>query len=116
MIYTTIAHYGYNGLLISTFIAGIIIMCFAILKLGSLIKKIPSCIIIGFSFGLGTDILSGQLADFFGLQIHGGENFAKKITKSRIILLSWVSMACADVSTGLASLALELEKLVDATS
>ena len=80
VIYLTIAHYGYGGLLVSTFLAGVIIMCFATLKLGSLIKKIPNCVIIGFSLGLGIDILSGQLADFLGLQIHGGENFATKIT------------------------------------
>ena len=80
VIYITIAHYGYNGMLISTFIAGLFIMLFAMLKLGKLVKLIPNCIIIGFSIGLGIDILSGQMADFLGLQVHGGENFAKKIT------------------------------------
>ena len=80
VIYLTIAHYGYNGLLISTFLAGIFIILFSIFKFGKLMKYIPNCIIIGFSIGLGFDILSGQLADFLGLMAHGGENFIKKIT------------------------------------
>lgn len=79
IIYTTITHFGYNGLLISTFLAGLFIMCFASLKLGRLMKYIPNCIIIGFSVGLGFDILSGQIPDFLGLTAHGGENFIKKI-------------------------------------
>jgi len=80
VIYGIIAHYGYNGLIISTFIAGLCIIIFSILKLGKFIKHIPNCIIIGFSLGLGIDILSGQLADFLGLNTHGGENFIKKIS------------------------------------
>ncbi len=79
IIYTTIAHFGYNGLLISTFLAGLFIMFFAVLKLGKLMKYIPNCIIIGFSFGLGVDIFSGQISDFLGLTVHGGETFTKKI-------------------------------------
>ena len=34
VIYLTIAHYGYGGLLVSTFLAGVIIMCFENIKLG----------------------------------------------------------------------------------
>ena len=80
IIYATIAHYGYRGLLVSTFLAGIFIMCFSILKFGKFMKYIPNCVIVGFSIGLGFDILSGQIADFLGLMAHGGENFIKKIT------------------------------------
>lgn len=79
IIYSTIAHYGYNGLLIATFLAGITIMCFAIFKFGRFVKYIPNCIIVGFSVGLGIDIFSGQIADFLGLSAHGGENFIGKI-------------------------------------
>ncbi len=75
-----IAHYGYTKMLISTFIAGMILMMIGTFKLGRFVKYIPNCVVIGFSLGLGLDILSGQLFDFFGLSVHGGENFFSKIT------------------------------------
>ena len=79
VIHVTIAHYGYNGLLISTFLAGLITIICSIFKFGKLIKFIPNCIITGFGLGLGIDLLSGQIGDFFGITAHGGENFIQKI-------------------------------------
>ena len=80
VIYGIIANYGYSGLIISTFIAGLLIILFSILNCGKLIKYIPNCVIIGFGIGLGIDIMSGQIADFLGIHIHGCENFIKKIS------------------------------------
>ena len=79
VIYNIIAHYGYNGLLISTFIAGLFLILFSIFKFGKYIKFIPNCIIIGFGLGLGFDILICQVPDLLGLQIHSGESFFTKI-------------------------------------
>ena len=52
VIYGIIANYGYSGLIISTFIAGLLIILFSILNCGKLIKYIPNCVIIGFGIGL----------------------------------------------------------------
>ena len=79
IIYSIIANYGYSGLLISTFIGGMFLIIASIIKLGKLVKKIPNCIIIGFSLGLGIDILSGQLFDFCGIINYDGGSFLKKI-------------------------------------
>ncbi len=79
VIFSTIEHFSYNGLLISTFLAGIFLMIFGTLKLGRAIKKIPHCIVIGFGVGLGIDIFSGQLVDFFGITTHGGVCFIARI-------------------------------------
>ena len=78
VIFNVIAHYGYNGLLISTFMAGIFLLLFSILRLGKFVAKIPDIVVIGFSLGLGFDILSCQIPDFFGFQYHGSRDFFSK--------------------------------------
>ena len=50
VIFGVIAHYGYNGLLISNFMAGIFLILFAIFKLGKFVKKIPNVVITGYFF------------------------------------------------------------------
>ena len=75
VIFGVIAHYGYNGLLISNFMAGIFLILFAIFKLGKFVKKIPNVVITGFSLGLGLDIFSGQVPDFFGFKYYGSHAF-----------------------------------------
>lgn len=75
VIFGVIAHYGYNGLLISNFMAGIFLILFALLKLGKFVKKIPNIVITGFSLGLGLDIFSGQIPDFFGFRYYGQHAF-----------------------------------------
>ena len=79
VIFTTIEHFSYKGLLISTFMAGLFLMFFGMCKLGKAVKRIPHCIVIGFGVGLGIDIFSGQIADFFGISTHEGINFITRI-------------------------------------
>ena len=78
VIFNIIAHHGYNGLLISTFIAGIFLIIFSLIRAGKVISKIPNIVVIGFSLGLGIDIFSGQIPDFFGFQYHGSRDFFSK--------------------------------------
>ncbi len=79
VIFSVIAHHGYNGLLISTFMAGIFLIIFSFLKFGTFISKIPNIIVIGFSLGLGIDIFFRQIPDFFGFQYHGTDAFLQKL-------------------------------------
>ena len=61
------ATHGMDGLIISTIMAGIILILMGLLKFGSLIRFIPYTITTGFTFGIAVTILIGQLKDFFGL-------------------------------------------------
>lgn len=59
--------YGIPGLILATFIAGIILLLMGLLKLGKIIEYIPSPVIVGFTAGIGTIIFFGQINNFFGI-------------------------------------------------
>ena len=62
-----VASQGMDGLVISTIMAGIIMLVMGFCRFGALIKYIPGTITTGFTFGIAVTILVGQLKDFFGL-------------------------------------------------
>lgn len=69
VIYSIVQQYGYDGLAIATFIAGIILVIMGITKMGVLLKFIPYPVTIGFTSGIALIIFSSQIKDFFGLTI-----------------------------------------------
>lgn len=64
-----IAQYGLDGLIVATIMAGIILIIMGLLKLGTLIKFIPSTITVGFTAGIAVTLFTQQLKDFAGLEI-----------------------------------------------
>ena len=62
-----VAKDGMSGLIISTVLAGIIMIVMGLCRFGSLIKYIPSTITAGFTFGIAVTIVIGQVKDFLGL-------------------------------------------------
>ena len=69
IVYGIVQQYGLNGLIIATFMAGIILIIMGIARLGSLIKFIPHPLIVGFTSGIALVIFSSQMKDFMGLDI-----------------------------------------------
>ncbi|MBN2610653.1 MAG: STAS domain-containing protein [Bacteroidales bacterium] len=67
IVYTIIQKYGIDGLIISTVMAGIILIIFGLLKLGTLLKFIPHPLVIGFTSGIALVIFSIQVKDAMGL-------------------------------------------------
>lgn len=67
IIYSIIAQHGYDGLLIATIMAGIILIFLGIARVGSFIKFIPYPVTTGFTAGIGVVIFSSQIKDFLGL-------------------------------------------------
>ena len=67
IIYGIIAEYGYDGLLLATIMAGIILIFLGLIKVGSFIKFIPYPVTTGFTAGIGVVIFSSQVKDFLGL-------------------------------------------------
>ncbi len=57
-----------DGLIISTVLAGIIMIIMGLFRFGALIKYIPGTITSGFTFGIAVTILIGQVKDFLGLK------------------------------------------------
>lgn len=66
-----ITEHGLNGLIISTLMAGIIMILMGVFKLGDMIKFIPYPITTGFTSGLAVVIFSTQIKDFLGLNVGG---------------------------------------------
>jgi len=73
--------YGLGGLLISGFMAGIILILMGVIKLGRLVEIIPYPVTIGFTSGIGVVIATFQIKDFLGLNIDSleGDYFEKLI-------------------------------------
>lgn len=69
IIYSILAQYGLNGLLISTILAGVFLVIFGLLKLGALLKYFPHPLIVGFTSGIALVIFSTQIRDALGLEI-----------------------------------------------
>lgn len=62
-----VAKDGMDGLMVSTMLAGIILILMGVFRFGGLIKFIPSTITTGFTAGIAVTIVIGQLKDFFGV-------------------------------------------------
>ena len=69
IVYGIIAKFGFEGLAIATFLAGIIMLLIGLLKLGTVIKFIPYPIVVGFTGGIALTIFTTQIKDLFGMQI-----------------------------------------------
>src|SRR5580704_10690584 len=69
IVYGIVQSHGINGLIIATFMAGIILIIMGLARLGSVIKFIPHPLIIGFTSGIALIIFSSQVKDFLGLQM-----------------------------------------------
>jgi len=69
ILYGIIEQYGINGLLISTIMAGVILILFGLFKLGNLLRYFPHPLIVGFTSGIALVIFTTQIKDALGLNI-----------------------------------------------
>lgn len=67
IVYGIIERYGLPNLLISTMLAGIVLLLMGLFKLGALVRYVPVSIVIGFTNGIAVLIGLSQVKDFFGL-------------------------------------------------
>lgn len=69
VVSTTVAEHGMDGLLLATFLSGIMLMALGYLRLGTYIKFIPYPVTVGFTAGIAVIIFSSQLINMFGLRL-----------------------------------------------
>ncbi len=67
LVATTVAQHGIDGLILATFLSGIMLVAAGYLRLGTYIKYIPYPVTIGFTAAIGTIIFASQLKDLLGL-------------------------------------------------
>ncbi|AKI00229.1 sulfate permease-like transporter, MFS superfamily [Hoeflea sp. IMCC20628] len=69
VVFSVIAQYGYDGLVLATFMAGIILLVGGYFRAGNLIAFVPEAVVNGFTIGIGIIIATSQLTDFLGLAV-----------------------------------------------
>ena len=63
------AQYGIDGLQIASLMAGLILLAMGLVKLGGIIRFIPTPVITGFTAGIAVSIFSSQVKDVLGLRM-----------------------------------------------
>lgn len=72
--------FGVGGLLLATFLAGILLVILGISRLGRLVQYVPHPVTTGFTAGIGVVIAILQLKDFLGLEVpHMPEHFPERV-------------------------------------
>ncbi|MCC7394951.1 MAG: hypothetical protein IT553_08905 [Sphingomonadaceae bacterium] len=67
VVYGVIQHHGYDGLLLATLMAGVMLIIGGFLGAGRLIHKVPEPVIEGFTIGIAVVIAVSQIKDLAGL-------------------------------------------------
>jgi SulP family sulfate permease len=69
VVFNVIAQYGYDGLVIATLMAGVILVVAGLAGLGTILKYIPHPVVTGFTSGIAVIIFSSQVKDLLGLEM-----------------------------------------------
>lgn len=73
LVATTVAAHGVEGLILATFLSGLLLAAVGLLRLGTFIKFIPFPVTVGFTAGIAVVIFASQLRAAFGLTPPGDE-------------------------------------------
>ncbi|MDT8322549.1 MAG: sulfate permease [Bacteroidota bacterium] len=68
VIYAVVQQYGYEGLAVTTLMAGAMLIAMGLLRMGTLLKFIPYPLTVGFTSGIALIIFSSQVKDLLGLE------------------------------------------------
>jgi len=80
VVFSVIAEHGYEGLVLATFMAGLLLLVAGYFRAGNLIAYVPEPVINGFTIGIGIIIATSQIKDILGLQIEAlPADFLEKI-------------------------------------
>lgn len=69
VVFGVIVGHGYDGLVLATLMAGIILLTAGYLRAGSLISHVPEPVINGFTIGIAVIIATSQIKDLLGLEM-----------------------------------------------
>ncbi len=68
IVYLIAAEHGWDGLMLATMLAGVMLIVMGIARLGGMIKFIPYPVTTGFTSGIAVVIAIGQIRDLLGLE------------------------------------------------
>ena len=104
VVFSVIAEHGYDGLVIATFMAGLILLGAGYLRAGNLIRLIPEAVINGFTIGIAVIIATSQLKDLFGLTV--ADVPAEFLAKIEVLWAAGPSLSWASTLIGVSTMAL----------
>lgn len=102
VVFGVIAEHGYDGLVLATFMAGIILLIAGYFRAGNLISFVPEAVVNGFTIGIGIIIGTSQLNSFFGLSL--GDVPVEFIEKVQLFWGARESMSLPTLGIALATL------------
>jgi SulP family sulfate permease len=73
-----IANHGFDGLILATLIAGVILIVSGYAGVGRLMRFVPMPVVTGFTAGIAVIIASGEIGDFLGLRAAAPADFIDK--------------------------------------
>ncbi len=106
VVFGVIADHGYDGLVLATLMAGVILLVAGYLRLGRLIRFVPAAVVNGFTIGIAVIIATSQLSDLFGL--HTGKLPADFLDKLPVLWEAWETFSGAALTVGVGTMALIL--------
>lgn len=79
LVAATVAEHGMEGLILATFLSGLMMAAAGLLRLGAFIKFIPYPVTVGFTAGIAAIIFASQVREVFGLALENepGDLLAK---------------------------------------
>jgi SulP family sulfate permease len=106
LVAATVAQHGMDGLILATFLSGLMLAAVGFLRLGTFIKFIPFPVTVGFTAGIAVIIFASQIKELFGLSLeHEPGELVEKI------LALWevrASLTGAALGVSLATIAIML--------
>ena len=104
VVYGIIAEHGYDGLVLATFMAGLILIVAGVFRAGNLIRLIPEPVINGFTIGIAIIIATSQFKDLFGLT--AADVPAEFLAKIEVLWAARPTFSTSSAAIGLATMAL----------
>ena len=106
IVYGVVQQYGETGLLVATFMAGVLLAAMGLFKLGAVIRFIPYPVVVGFTAGIALTIFTTQIADLFGMDFGGEPVPGDFIGKWMLYFRHFGSVDWANLAVGLCSILL----------
>ncbi|ETX27710.1 SulP family inorganic anion transporter [Roseivivax isoporae] len=98
VVFGIIAAHGHDGLVIATFMAGLILLVAAMFRAGNLIRLVPEPVINGFTIGIAIIIAASQVRDALGLAVASvPADFVEKVAvlwAARASVSPWAALVC----------------------
>lgn len=104
VVYGVIATHGYDGLVLATLMAGLILVIAGALRAGNLVEFVPEAVVNGFTIGIAIIIATSQIKDLFGLSMASVP--AAFLEKVAAMWQARASMSLSSLGVGLVTMGL----------